>query len=125
MKLNKTHNRAIELLFEGKLTREEIAEQIGKSPKTLYNWEQDEDFQEAFDKAKKEDERHNWLRIRRLSRKALEVQEKIMDKSRNDMARASVAADVLNRAGYAPDQNVNVNAGAVVEIIDDISGRLK
>ncbi len=124
MKIKKIHNDAIMLMLEGQFTKREIAQQIGKSEKTLWNWEQDEDFQAAYDKARKEEERRNWARIHKMSKKALDVQEKIMDKSKNDIARASVAADVLDRAGYAPEQNVNVNAGAVVEIIDDINRQL-
>ncbi len=40
---------AIQLLFEGFLKRQEIAQELKISEQTLYNWMKDEDFTSAYD----------------------------------------------------------------------------
>lgn len=120
MKLQKKHKDAIGMLIAGDLTKEEIAAAVKVSRKTLYNWLENEDFAAAYDEAVAEQERKFRRRIANLTGKALDRQEKILDSSKNDIAAASVAADVLDRAGYKPDDKVSIEAAAPVQIIYDI-----
>ncbi|NDO19945.1 helix-turn-helix domain-containing protein [Lachnospiraceae bacterium MD329] len=120
MKLTKRHRTAIELLIEGELSIDEIAQNVKTTRQTLYNWRKDADFEQEYNEQLNEIERRTKRRISRMVDTALERQERILTKSRNDNAAAMVAKDVLDRAGYAPDSNINVNAEGVVQIIDDI-----
>lgn len=120
MRINKRHSEAIELLIEGTLTKEQIAKNVHVSRSTLYKWLEDEDFTAEYEYRLEEIERQTRARIRRMTAKALDRQERILDTSKNDIAAASVAADVLDRAGYAPEDNVNVNTAQPVQILFDI-----
>ncbi len=120
MKITKKHKTAIKLLLDGRFSQEEIAQNVKVSRKTLYNWIKNPDFEQEYNEQLNEIERRTKRRISRMVDTALERQERILTKSRNDNAAAMVAKDVLDRAGYAPDSNINVNAEGVVQIIDDI-----
>lgn len=110
MKLTKRHRTAIELLIEGELSIDEISQNVKTTRQTLYNWRKDPDFEQEYNKQLNEIERRTKRRISRMVDTALDRQERILTQSRNDNAAAMVAKDVLDRAGYAPDKNVNVNA---------------
>lgn len=120
MRLSAKHKTAISLLIEGRLTKEEIAKSVKVSRKTLYNWLDDADFKEEYDEQLKEIERKQRRRISNMVNKALDTQERILEKSKNDVAAASVASDVLDRAGYAPAKEVQINGGVPIQIIDDL-----
>lgn len=120
MRITKRHEEAIGLLIDGELSKEDIAKSVRVSRSTLYRWLEDEDFTAEYEYRLEEIERQTRARIRRMTAKALDRQERILDTSRNDMAAASVAADVLDRAGYAPEDNVNVNTAQPVQILFDI-----
>lgn len=120
MKITKKHKTAIKLLLDGRFSQEEIAQNVKVSRKTLYNWIKNPDFEQEYNEQLNEIERRTKRRISRMVDTALERQERILTKSRNDNAAAMVAKDVLDRAGYAPDSNINVNAEGAVQIIDDI-----
>lgn len=120
MKLAKRQYYAIELMIEGDLTMDEIAKCVKVSRRTLYNWLDDEDFKSAYDEQLNEIERKIRRRIANMADKALDAQERILSKSKNDVAAASVAADVLDRAGYKPDTAVKLEAAAPVQIINNI-----
>lgn len=120
MKITKKHKTAINLLIDGRFSQEEIAQNVKVSRKTLYNWIKDPDFEQEYNEQLNEIERRIKRRISRMVDTALTRQELILEKSGNDNAAAIVAKDVLDRAGYAPDNNVNINGDGVVQIINDI-----
>lgn len=120
MRITKRHEEAIGLLIDGELSKEDIAKSVRVSRSTLYRWLEDEDFTAEYEYRLEEIERQTRARIRRMTAKALDRQERILDTSKNDIAAASVAADVLDRAGYAPEDNVNVNTAQPVQILFDI-----
>lgn len=99
-RLNDLHWDAISLIVEGRLTKSEIADRIGKSRSTLYKWFEDPVFKAALDERVAERYAANKRRITALAKNALDRAEKILDSSENDSAAASVASDILDRAGY-------------------------
>lgn len=120
MKITKRHRTAIELLIDGTMSKEEIAKTVNVSRSTLYNWLMDEDFQEELQERNDEIDRLTRARIRKMTKKALDRQERILDHSKNDMAAASVAADVLDRAGYSSEDTLNIRSSEPIQIINDI-----
>ena len=108
MRLTNKHKTALKLLFEGNYTIDEIAKIVKISRQTLYNWQNDEDFKAAMKELEDDFDRKTRSRIRTLVRGALDRQERILTQSRNDNAAAVVAKDVLDRAGFMPDSNVNI-----------------
>ena len=120
MKLTKRHRTAIKLLIEGRLSKEEIAQSVKVARQTLYNWMNDSDFIEEYNEQLAEIDRRVKRRISNLVNDALDRQERILNKGKNDIAAAAVAKDVLDRAGYAPDENINVSGTEAVTIINDI-----
>ncbi|MBO0473254.1 helix-turn-helix domain-containing protein [Enterococcus ureasiticus] len=94
MKLNKKHQKAIHMLFEGSLKRREIAEELKVSEQTLYNWLKDEDFTKAYDEYVQQI-------MGKSSGKALNTMLKLMN-ARSEMVRFNAAKDILDRGGYAP-----------------------
>lgn len=128
IKLTKKHRTAIELLLQGEKTIEEIAVSVKVSRKTLYNWMQDELFKNELEERAADFRRVQKARIAQLASKALDTQEQIMNKSKNDVARAGVASDVLDRAGYikpkkAEEDNDSKRSGGVVilpDIVDEV-----
>lgn len=94
MKLNKKHQKAILMLFEGSLKRREIADELKVSEQTLYNWLKDEDFTKAYDEYVQQI-------MGKSSGKALNTMLTLMN-ARSEMVRFNAAKDILDRGGYAP-----------------------
>lgn len=127
IKLTKKHRTAIELLLEGSMTIEEIAVSVKVSRQTLYNWMNDELFKKELEERAADFRRVQKARIAQLASKALDTQEQIMNKSKNDVARAGVASDVLDRAGYikpkkSEDDNSDKRTGGVLILPDIVDG---
>lgn len=120
MKLTKKQKTALKLLLEGDLNKSEIAKSVKVSRTTLYNWIENADFEAAYTEAEEERDRQTKQRIINLTKAALDRQKTILTKSKNDNAAAMVAKDVLDRAGYAPNENLNINAPETVTIINNI-----
>lgn len=120
MRITVKHKKVIELLIEGDLTKEEIAKSVHIARSTLYKWLEDEEFKEEYDEQLAEIERRIRRRINNMTKSALDRQEKILQKGKNDIAAAAVAKDVLDRAGYAAEDNINIRGDNVVQIINDI-----
>ena len=120
MRVTDRHRNVIKLLIEGNLSKSEIAKNVKITRKTLYNWLNDDDFKAEYDEALAEMERITKAKIGSMAYRALERQEKILDKSKNDIAAAAVAKDVLDRAGYAPEDKINIKNTEPITIINNI-----
>lgn len=107
--------KAIDLLVEGEKSYAEIAEGLKITPKTLYNWRQNDEFHNEFTRKMR-------LRISGAAPKALRKMETLLD-SKNEMVSHLSAKDLLDRSGYAPEDTVNINGAAAVQIIDDIGDK--
>ena len=109
--------RAVEMLVSGEFKLYEIAEELKISEKTLYNWRCEEEFDAEY-------RRRMNIKIGRIAGKALKTQEELLE-SRSDMVKHLAAKDILDRAGYTPDSNINIHGDAAVQIIDDIPNDTK
>lgn len=121
MSLTKKQKRAVELLMNADLSKGQIAESVKVTRQTLWNWcNKDEEFIAELKEWEDEERRRIKRRIERMSEKALKRQEQILERSKNDNAAAVVAKDVLDRAGYMPEERVAVSSDKPVKIIYDI-----
>ena len=101
MALNKKQRLALELLTNGEgMSYKEIAEQVGISPKTLWNWRCGNDFTEFQAELKKiNDER--WLATIDVAREAAI---RLCKEGKTEMVKF-----VLQNAGYNPTQKVEAD----------------
>ncbi len=85
--------RAIELLINCEMTQKDIAEEVGVSEKTLYNWmHHDENFKNAMEWYRKEV-------YKNLAPTAVRTIAEIMIKGASEKVRLAAAQDILSRAG--------------------------
>ncbi len=85
--------RAIELLINCEMTQKDIADEVGVTEKTLYNWiHHDEKFREALEWYRKEV-------YRNLAPTAARTVADIMLNGESDKVRLAAAQDILSRAG--------------------------
>lgn len=110
--LKPKQEKAIEMLIEGDKSFSEIAGELKITLKTLYNWRQSEEFAEEFKKKMR-------LKISGAAPKAFRKMEQLLDS--NPMVAHLSAKDILDRSGYSPEETVNINSTAPIQIIDDIS----
>ncbi|MBQ3124985.1 MAG: hypothetical protein IJC09_06165 [Clostridia bacterium] len=109
--LNKRHREVIEHLVAGRGTIDEIANSVKVSRRAIFYWMQDELFKKELEEREADFRRVQKARISQLASKALDTQEQIMDASDNDKARADVASDVLDRAGYVKPKKSENDSG--------------
>lgn len=100
------------MLVSGNLTLGEIAKKLKISEKTLYNWRKEDEFDSEL-------QRRLNIKVGTVAAAALRTQTNLLN-SKSDMVKHLAAKDLLDRAGYVPDKNINLNADGVVQIIDDI-----
>lgn len=114
MKLNKRHEIAIKLLFDGSLKRREIAEELKISEQTLYNWMKDSNFSKAYEDYVK-------LVMGKSSGKALKTMLDLLT-ARSEMVRFNAAKDILDRGGFAPVDKKEITNIEPPNFVDDIKG---
>ncbi|WP_149315838.1 phBC6A51 family helix-turn-helix protein [Lentilactobacillus buchneri] len=114
--ITKNQQRAIELMFEGNLSQNEISAQIKIHPTTLSRWKRDKDFIEAMRKYTDET-------IARSTPKAMSTMLKLLN-ARSELVRYNAAKDLLDRAGFIPTQKQEVNASInPIQIVDDVPAK--
>ena len=110
--LSAKQKKCIELMALGTLSQKEIAKEIKITEQTLCNWKKDEEFMSELETRVR-------TSIRSLAAKALNTQTNLLS-AKSEMVRYMVSKDILDRAGYAPDENVNISGNELVTIINDI-----
>jgi putative ATPase subunit of terminase (gpP-like) len=99
--LSAKQEKCLKLMIEGNLTQKEIASQINVSEKTISSWKRQEEFMQEYDMLMQKS-------IKSIAAKAFRTQTNLLD-SKNDMVKYLVSKDILDRAGYKPDDNININ----------------
>lgn len=110
--LSAKQKKCVELMALGNLSQREISKEIKVTEQTICSWKKDEEFMSELDSRVR-------TSIQSLAAKALGTQIKLLD-AKSEMVRYMVSKDILDRAGYAPDKNVNVSGTESVTIINDI-----
>lgn len=94
--MDANHKKAVILLFEDKLTDEQIAKEVHRSRTTLAKWKKDKDFQEA-------EREYRSLAIDSYVPDAIKQIHKLATGAKSEMVRLQSSTTILNMAGYSAD----------------------
>lgn len=95
-KLDKKHQEAVKLLFEGDLTMEEIAKKLHRSPTTLYKWKNELSFKEA-------QHEYSISQLNNALPDAIKELLKLIRNGRSEMVKLQAIQTVLKQAGLFAD----------------------
>lgn len=118
MKLKKIHRDAIKYMLDGSLTKDEIADKIGKSRKTLYNWLKDPDFEAEYEEQERQRRAAMVAAILRNARDGVARASKIINESEDTKAVVSMISDMLDRAGFPKLKQMDLAVNASVDTED-------
>lgn len=110
--LSTKQKKCIELMASGEFKQKEIAKMINVTEKTICAWKKDDEFMKELDYL-------IVISIRSVAAKAFKTQTKLLD-SKNDMVRYMAAKDILDRAGFKPDEKLKVEGFSTVVIVNDM-----
>lgn len=104
--LNNNQLKVIELMYETKMTREEIANKVGVGTRTISRWKnENEEFQEAMNN-------YAHKSIVNAVPKALGTMIGLLN-ARSELVRFNAAKDLLDRAGFAPTDKVDLSGNDI------------
>ena len=109
--LNSKQKKCIEMMALGDRTQKEIAEQLKVTEATICNWKKNEDFQTEYIEFMRQN-------LKGAVAKAFNTELQLLN-ARSEMVRLLTAKDVLDRAGFRPDDNVNANIDTDLHITID------
>jgi len=112
--LNSKQKKCIEMMALGDRTQKEIAEQLKVTEATICNWKKNEDFQTEYIEFMRQN-------LKGAVAKAFNTELQLLN-ARSEMVRLLAAKDVLDRAGFRPDDNVNANIDTDLHITIDYGG---
>lgn len=110
--LSAKQRRCIELMALGTLSQKEIAKEVKITEQSICAWKKDGEFMAELDVRVR-------ASIQSIAAKALGTQAKLLH-AKSEMVRYMAAKDLLDRAGYAPDNRIQLHGDSTVQIIDDI-----
>ena len=99
--LKPKQKKCIELLVEGQMTQREIAQAINITEKTISVWKSETEFSSELENATR-------LSIRSLAAKAKNIMANLLN-SDSDNVRFQAAKDILDRAGFKPQEKIEVS----------------
>lgn len=108
--LNSKKKKCIEMMALGDRTQKEIAEQLKVTEATICNWKKSEDFQTEYIEFMRQN-------LKGAVAKAFNTELQLLN-ARSEMVRLLAAKDVLDRAGFRPD-DINANIDADLHITID------
>ena len=111
--LKPKQQKCLKLMITGKFSQREIAEQINVSEKTICQWKKDSEFMNAYDDMLKRS-------IKFVAAKAFHTQINLLS-SKNDMVKYLVSKDILDRAGYKPEEKINFDGVAKIVFDEDLN----
>lgn len=98
--LSSKQTKCLELMAEGAYKDKDIAEMCGTTPQTLCNWKKKPEFQKAYTELIQN-------RIQFSAAKAYLKQLRLLE-SRQDMVSHLAAKDLLDRAGFKPEDRASL-----------------
>ncbi len=108
--LNSKQKKCIEMLVFGNQTQRQIAASLHVTEATICNWKKNAEFMTEYTSALKNS-------MREVAAKAFCVEKSLL-KARSESVRLMAAKDILDRAGFKPEDNINLNGEAVVLVND-------
>lgn len=108
--LNSKQKKCIELMVEGNKTQKEISEILHVSEATICNWKKNDEFKSDYTSSLKNS-------MKDVAAKAFRTEVSLL-KARSETVRLMAAKDILDRAGFKPDENINLSGESVVLIND-------
>lgn len=115
MALNADKLKAVELIFKGNKPFGKIAQEVGVSEKTLYNWRQSKEFDDAIISMANQT-------IKDVAGLLTENMTEIAFNGKSEFARLQATQYLLDKSGIGETDELNINVKPV-EIIDDIIGK--
>lgn len=109
--LNPKQKKCIEMMISGNKTQKQIADELNVTENTICNWKKNEDFVSEYTSSLKSS-------MKDVAAKAFNTELSLL-KARSETVRLMAAKDILDRAGFKADDNLNVNGIGKVVIIDD------
>ena len=108
--LNSKQKKCIELMVEGNKTQKEISEILHVSEATICNWKKNDEFKSDYTSSLKNS-------MKDVAARAFRTEISLL-KARSETVRLMAAKDILDRAGFKPDENINLSGESVVLIND-------
>ncbi len=115
--LNPKQIKCLNMMVYGDMKQKDIAEKLKVSENTITNWKKNDEFRTAYVAELKNS-------MRDVAAKAFKTEVKLLE-ARSESVRLMAAKDILDRAGFKPEENVNLGGsvnenGKVINI--NISG---
>lgn len=105
--------KCLELMVKGEMTDKDIAAAINITQKTICDWKKNcKEFQDEYNTLMRSS-------LQYAAPKAFRKQIALLD-SKNDMVAHLAAKDIMDRAGFAPTDKLEVEGLQRVVIVDDI-----
>lgn len=108
--LNSKQKKCIEMLVAGNQKQKEIAAKLHVAEATICNWKKNAEFMAEYTSLLKSG-------MKDAAVKAFHTEIALL-KARSESVRLMAARDILDRAGFKPDDNINLNGDAVILVND-------
>ena len=110
--LKPRQKKCIEMLVSGAMTQADVAAALKVSEQTICNWKKNEEFAEELAAA-------NRLVISSLVPAAVQRTKALLN-AESEAVQLAAAKDILDRAGYKPQDNIKLNADLTSEKLADV-----
>lgn len=110
--LKPRQKKCIEMLISGTMTQADIAVALKVSEQTICNWKKNSEFAAELESA-------NRLVISSLVPAAIQRTKALLNAD-SEAVQLAAAKDILDRAGYKPQDNIRLNANIVSEKLEDV-----
>lgn len=110
--LKPRQKKCIEMLISGTMTQADIAAALKVSEQTICNWKKSSEFAAELESA-------NRLVISSLVPAAIQRTKALLNAD-SEAVQLAAAKDILDRAGYKPQDNIRLNANIVSEKLEDV-----
>lgn len=108
--LSSKQQKCVGLMALGDRTQKQIAETIHVTEATICNWKKNAEFMTAYTAALKNS-------MREVAARAFKTELSLLS-ARSEKVRLMAAKDILDRAGFKPDDNINLACDPVVIVND-------